>query len=167
MSLSEQYLHSDDIHPIDIVENLAEHNSWDVDRVSDEQIAMAIEGVWRTYSLSLAWSNFDETLRSICTFEMDPPEEIMDQLYQALDEANDKCWTGAFTFWREQKLMVFRYGLNLAGGAHATPQQIDAMVQTAVAACERFYPAFQLVAWGGRSPAEAMQIALTEAYGRA
>ena len=98
---------------------------------------------------------------------MDPPEEIMDQLYEALDEANDKCWTGAFTFWREQKLMVFRYGLNLAGGAQATPAQIDAMVQTAVAACERFYPAFQLVAWGGRSPADAMQIALTEAYGRA
>ena len=167
MSLSEQYLHTDDLHPIDIVEHLAEHNAWDFDRVSDEQIAMAIEGVWRTYSLSLAWSGYDETLRSICTFEMDPPDEIMEKLYEALDLANDRCWTGAFTFWREQKLMVFRYGLNLAGGAVATPSQIDAMVQTAVAACERFYPAFQLVAWGGRAPTDAMQIALTEAYGRA
>jgi len=106
-------------------------------------------------------------LRSICTFEMDFEESALAEFYEALDHANDLCWNGAFTFWREQKLMVFRYGLNLAGGAAATPEQVDAMVHSAVTACERFYPAFQLVAWSGRSPAEAMQVALTEAYGRA
>jgi len=47
MALSEQYL-DDEIHPIDIVENLAAFNDWDFDRISDEQIAMAVEGQWRT-----------------------------------------------------------------------------------------------------------------------
>ncbi len=55
MALSEQYL-DDEIHPIDIVENLAAFNDWDFDRISDEQIAMAVEGQWRTYSITLAWS---------------------------------------------------------------------------------------------------------------
>jgi hypothetical protein len=41
------------------------------------------------------------------------------------------------------------------------------MIGAAVMSCERFYPAFQLVTWGGRTPAEAMQIAISEAYGRA
>ena len=167
MALSEYDLRPEDIHPIDIVEHLAAHNEWEFDRVSDEQIAMAIECIWKTYSLSLAWSDGNETLRSICTFDMDPPAETLPALYEALDHANDLCWTGAFTYWREQKLMVFRYGLNLAGGATATPEQIDAMVHAAVAACEQFFPAFQLVAWSGRKPAEAMKIALSEAYGRA
>ena len=27
-----------------------------------------------TYSITLAWSPADETLRLICTFEMEPPE---------------------------------------------------------------------------------------------
>ena len=36
-----------------------------------------------------------------------------------------------------------------------------------VMACERFYPAFQLVAWGGETPEKALGIAMTEAYGRA
>ena len=40
-------------------------------------------------------------------------------------------------------------------------------IGAAVAAAERFYPAFQLVAWGGQSPEEAMNIAIAEAYGRA
>jgi len=167
MATIESYLTTEEMHPIDIVESLAEHHAWDFDRVSDEQIAMAIEGVWRTYSLSLAWSGHDETLRAICTFEMDPPSECEPHLYEALDLANDKCWTGAFTFWKDQKMMVFRYGLTLAGGATASATQIDSIVQAAVTACERFYPAFQLVAWSGQSPADAMNVALTEAYGRA
>jgi hypothetical protein len=33
--------------------------------------------------------------------------------------------------------------------------------------CERFYPAFQLVGWGDRTPADALQVAIAEAYGRA
>ena len=44
MSLSEQYFSTDEIHPIDIVEHLAEHHEWDFDRVADDQIAMAVEG---------------------------------------------------------------------------------------------------------------------------
>ena len=34
-------------------------------------------------------------------------------------------------------------------------------------ASERFYPAFQLVSWADKSPAEAMKVAIAEAYGRA
>lgn len=167
MSIEEHFLNTEDIHPIDIVENIAAYNSWDFDRVSDEQIAMAIEGTWRTYSLSLAWSAFDETLRLICTFDMDPPEDKHAVLYETLDLANDRCWTGAFTLWRAQKLMVYRYGLNLSGGATASPEQIDTMVSAAVAACERFYPAFQLVCWGDEDPAAALDVAMMEAFGRA
>ncbi len=75
MSLSEQYLEVDDLHPIDIVETLATHHDWEFDRVADDQIAMAIEGQWRTYSVTLAWSAYDETLRMICTVDMEPPED--------------------------------------------------------------------------------------------
>jgi hypothetical protein len=167
MSLSEEYLQSDDLHPIDIVESLAELHDWEFDRLTEDQIAMAVEGQWRTYSLTLAWSPSDETLRLICTFEMEPPEGKLDQLFDVLNRVNDTVWTGAFSYWTEQRLMVWRYGLVLSGGSVAGPEQIDRMIASAVMAAERFYPAFQLVAWAGKSPAEAMQVAIAEAYGRA
>lgn len=167
MSLSEDFLSSDDLHPIDIVETLAEHHSWEFDRVTDDQIAMAVEGQWRAYSLTLAWSAQDETLRLICTFELEPPAEKMGQLYDVMNRCNDMVWTGAFTYWGEQKLMVWRYGLLLAGGQIAGPEQIDRLIAAAVMASERFYPAFQLVAWADHSPADAMKVAIAEAYGRA
>ena len=167
MAFSEQFSHAEDLHPIDIVESLAEHHDWDFDRVGDDQIAMAVEGQWRTYSITLAWSGFDETLRLICTFEMEPPEARLPVLYEALNQANDMCWTGSFSYWDEQRLMVYRYGLVLGGDAAATPEQIDRLMSTAVDSAERFYPAFQLVCWGDRSPDEALQVAIAEAYGRA
>lgn len=167
MSLSEQYMDVEDLHPIDIVETLATRHEWDFDRVADDQIAMALEGQWRTYSVTLAWSSYDETLRMICTFDMDPPAEFMGKLYETLNLANDKCWAGAFSFWAEQKMMVYRYGLVLAGDQLASPEQIACMVETAILASERYYPAFQLACWGSQSPSEAIQVAIAEGFGRA
>ncbi|CAD0183781.1 hypothetical protein RUESEDTHA_00656 [Ruegeria sp. THAF57] len=166
MALSEQFL-EEDLHPIDIVEHLAEHHDWDFDRIGDDQIAMAVEGQWRTYSITLAWSNYDETLRMVCSFEMDPPSERESELYELLNKMNDQCWAGAFTYWANQKLMVYRYGLVLAGGQMASPEQIDTMITAAVLSAERYYPAIQLVTWGNRDPEDAMQVAIAEAYGRA
>ncbi|MEO1734069.1 MAG: YbjN domain-containing protein [Pseudomonadota bacterium] len=166
MALSEQFL-EDDIHPIDIVEHMAEHHEWDFDRIGDDQIAMAIEGQWRTYSITLAWSGFDETLRMVCTFEMEPPEEKLPELYELLNHMNDQCWAGAFTYWAEQKLMVYRYGLVLSGGGMASPEQINTMINAAVLSAERYYPAIQLLVWGNRTAEDAMQVAIAEAYGRA
>lgn len=167
MEAVEQDFITEDLHPIDIVETLAERRDWDFDRVAEDQIAMAVEGAWRTYSLSLAWSAHDETLRLICTFEMDPPEERRAELALLLDKANDLIWTGCFNLWPEQGLMVFRYGLTLAGAAAPTAAQIDTILRNAVVAAERFYPAFQLVAWGDDTAEEALAIAMSESVGRA
>lgn len=158
---------SAEIHPIDMVESLAEQAEWEFDRVGDDQIAMAIEGAWRIYSLNLAWSNYDDVLRLVCSFELTPPEERMDEMMTLINLANDRVWCGGFVLWPEQNTMAFRYGLTLAGGATATPDQIEAMILTAVGYAERFYPAFQLVGWSNHSPAEALSVAIEEAYGTA
>ncbi|MEM6905371.1 MAG: YbjN domain-containing protein, partial [Pseudomonadota bacterium] len=156
-----------DIHPIDMVEALAAQCEWDFDRMGEDQIAMAIEAAWRTYSLSLAWSRYDDMLRLVCTFELNPPEESVDEFMRLINLANDRIWGGGFTFWAEQKLVAFRYGLTLAGGAHATPEQIEAMVLNAVGLAERFYPAFQVVCWGGETAEAGAALAIEEAYGTA
>lgn len=166
MALSEQFL-QEDLHPIDLVEHIAEHHDWEFDRIADDQIAMAVEGQWRTYSITLAWSDYDETLRLICSFEMEPPKDRLPALYHTLNVVNDQCWAGSFTFWEEPQLMVFRYGLILAGGQIASPDQVDTMINAAVLSCERYYPALQLVVWGNRTPEDALQVAIAEAYGRA
>ena len=166
MALTEHF-YEEEIHPIDIVEHIAEHHEWDFDRIADDQIAVSVEGQWRTYSITLAWSGFDETLRLICTFEMQPPKEKQGALFEVLNSINDQCWAGAFTFWQDHSLMVYRYGLVLSGGQVASPEQIDTLISSAVSSAERYYPALQLVVYGDQSPKQALQVAIAEAYGRA
>lgn len=167
MGFAEQFIPTDDIHPIDIAETVANHHSWEFDRLADDQIAMVVDGQWRTYSLTLAWSARESVLRLVCTFDFDPPSDRLGDLYEVLNLANDEVWDGGFTYWAPQKLMVWRYGLVLAGDATAEPAQVDHMICAAVTECERFYPAFQLACWGNGTAAAALDIAMTEAYGRA
>lgn len=167
MALNHDAILTDEIHPIDIVESLAAHRDWEFDRVADDQIAMAVQGQWRSYSLTLAWSGRDEVLRLICTFEMEPPEPRRGALMELLNLVNDQGWTGGFGYWAEQGLMVWRYGLLLSGGQVAASEQIDTMIRAAIEACERYYPAFQLVAWSERSPDDALQVAIAQGWGRA
>jgi hypothetical protein len=153
MSLSEDYASMEDLHPIDIVETLAEHHAWEFDRVTDDQIAMAVEGQWRTYSLTLAWSEQDETLRLICTFEMEPPgRQALTRCYDMLNRCNDMVWTGAFTWWAEQKLMVWRYGLVLCGGQTAGPEQIDRLISECRHGIRALLPGFPAGNLGGPDP---------------
>ena len=167
MGIVERDFDCEELHPIDIVETLAEERSWDFDRIADDQIAMAIEGSWRTYSVTLAWSARDETLRLICAFDMAPPA-------RRADGAAHRDGAGQRQVLDRRLRALARSeadGLPLrpepAGGAQASSAQINDMVRAAVMACERFYPAFQMVAWGGETPEKALGIAMSEAYGRA
>lgn len=167
MAQTAEFIPSDDIHPIDIVETVATHHEWDFDRLAEDQIAMVVEGQWRSYSLTLAWSPCEEVLRLVCTFEMEPPEDRLPILYEALNLVNDQVWDGNFTFWYAQKLMVWRYGLVMAGEAMASTEQVNQMISNAIAACERFYPCFQLVGWTNSTASSAVDVAIGRAYGRA
>ena len=167
MSLAERYFEPDECHPIDLVEELAEHHSWTFDRVQDDRIAMAVEGQWRTYALTLHWSPRDETLRLICSFEMEPPTYRLPALYEALNAINEDSGIGALSWWNDQRMMLYRYGLVLAGEQSVSPEQIDMMIHTAVTCCERYYPALQLVPRAEKTPKEALEIAIAQTYGRA
>ena len=48
-----------------------------------------------------------------------------------------------------------------AGGASV--EQIEDLVDISVSECERFYPAFQLVIWGGKSADKAVCAAISQA----
>lgn len=167
MAAVEHFLPEADLHPIDIVETMAEQAEWEFDRVGEDQIAVAVEGAWRTYSLSLIWSRHDDMLRLISTFEFNPPAERIAEFHRLLNLVNDKAWGGSFTHWADEKLLAYRSGLTLAGGAHATPEQVEAMVLTAIGLTERFYPAFQLVGWSDEDAEEAAAIAIDQAFGTA
>ena len=53
------------------------------------------------------------------------------------------------------------------GGVAASNRQCEALLATALDACERYYPAFQFVVWSGKSAREALDSAMFETAGEA
>ena len=47
------------------------------------------------------------------------------------------------------------------------PRIVDALVDAALDECERYYPVFQFVLWGGKSPRDALTAAMVETEGEA
>ena len=95
----------------------------------------------------------------------------MDQLTQALNSllalVNEKMWLGHFDLWSEDGLPMYRHSLPLRGAGGAASSQVEDLVTVALEECERFYPAFQFVIWGGKSPEESLAAALIETLGEA
>ncbi len=54
-----------------------------------------------------------------------------------------------------------------AASSASSAEQVEDLVDIAVSECERFYPAFQLVVWGGKPAEEAMAAAMIDPIGEA
>ena len=48
-----------------------------------------------------------------------------------------------------------------------TLHEAETISEAALEECERFYPVFQFVLWGGKSPREAISAALIDTHGEA
>jgi len=55
----------------------------------------------------------------------------------------------------------------LRGARSASAESLEDMVDIAITECERFFPAFQFVLWGGKAPTDALQAAMLECVGEA
>ena len=76
-------------------------------------------------------------------------------------------WLGHFDVCSDTNLPMFRHAILLRGALGASVEQLEDLVDMALSECERFYPAFQLVIWGGKVPEEAMATAMIEPIGEA
>jgi len=151
------------LDPIDRIENLAYQKQWNCDRLADNQIAMAVDGQWRTYSITVA-KTYTQTpsLRLACTFEIDPPDDKMNQLHEALNKFNDNLWGMNIVYWEDQKLMTIKSKSDLIDDSVITDEWLDSFIQEAVHVAETFYPVIRLVLWGDYSVEEAMKVAIKE-----
>jgi hypothetical protein len=80
---------------------------------------------------------------------------------------NEQLWLGHFDLWIQDGIVMYRNALVLAGGVPATGGQCEALLATALDACERYFPAYQFVVWAGKPAREALDAAMFETAGEA
>jgi len=154
-------------HPLDIIEQLVEYNEWAFDRRNDEELAVQAPGRWCDYSLHFAWNDAVDAMHFTCAFDMRIPDEKRAAIHELLASVNERLWLGHFSIWADEGLPMYRHALPLRGAPKPSLEQVEDLIETALIECERFYPAFQYVVWGGKSATEALDAALIETVGEA
>ena len=153
--------------PLDVVEQVVSNQGWRLNRVREEEMAAEYNGKWCDYSLHFAWSNEFCAMHFTCAFDIRVPELKQKAINNLLALVNDKLWLGHFCIWQDEALPMYRHAFPLRGTDSISPQQVEDLLETAITECEKFYPAFQYVIWGGKDPAEAIEASILEPIGEA
>ena len=154
-------------NPLDVVEHMAAGNSWPFERAGEDEISIVVTGRWSNYQISFTWMSDIEALHLACAFDMRVPELRLVEVKHLVALINEQLWIGHFDIWQQNGVVMFRHALVLTGGVSASDRQCEAVMSSALDACERYFPAFQYVVWAGKSAREAMDATLFETAGEA
>lgn len=153
-------------NPVDLLESIANRNDWGCERSAEDELVMVVTGSWADYHISLNWRDDLETLHLASAFDLRIPDTRLNEMYRLIAMVNEQLWIGHFDYWSNEGVIMFRHGL-LLNGTLLTPQQCDALLQTALEACEKYYQAFQFCVWAGKPAAEALASTMFETEGQA
>ena len=143
----------DDDGPIDVLERYFEAREWAVERVGDDEVVATAPGSWAQYEVRGVWREADRVLQFLALPGL----------------VNEQLWLGHFELWSSNGMLLFRHAaiIDQAAETGLTSDAAATLIEAAIDECERFYPVFQFVLWGGKAPGEAIAAALIETHGEA
>ena len=106
-------------------------------------------------------------LQLLCLPDIRVSEDKNRAAYELLAMVNEQVWLGHFDVWSNGNVLLYRHGALLGDDGLLSIQQAQALIETAIDECDRFYPAFQFVFWGDKSPRQALESAMVDAVGEA
>ena len=155
------------LDPLEVVEHVLSAENLTFDRTDDGDLAFSLIGDWKDYELWFAWREEAGCLQLCLALDLQVEAEMRPGLYELLALVNQRVWIGHFELWSEDNELLFRHALPLPEGERPTLAQAAAMIDAAVEAADRFYPAFDFLLAHGKTPAEAVSSCLFETVGRA
>jgi hypothetical protein len=153
--------------PLDVVERVLNAENLEFDRTEDGDLAFALAGDWKDYELWFAWRPEADCLQLCLSIDLRAPKPGRGAMYELLSLINQRVWMGHFEVWSEDGEIVFRLAMAMPSGERPTLAQAASMIDAAVEAADRFYPAFDFMLCGAKGPEEAIAACMFETVGHA
>lgn len=157
----------DESAPVDMLASLFEARGWPYEFVSEDEISGEVQGSWANYQVRAIWRPEDHVLQLLCLPDIRLTDDKRAAMFEALALINEQLWLGHFDVWSNGGVLLYRHGLMLGEDGLLGPGQAQVAVEAAIEECDRFYPVFQFILWGDKSPAEALAAAMVDAAGEA
>jgi len=166
-SVGDDIEREEDSAPVEMLAALFEARDWPFEYSGEDEISAEVKGAWAAYQLQAIWRPEDRVLQLLCLPEIRVPDNKRAPMFEALSLINEQLWLGHFDMWSNGGVVLFRHGLMLGEDGLLGPSQAQTVVETAIEECDRFYPVFQFILWGDKSPSEALAAAMVDAAGEA
>ena len=164
------HIHMDrdeDAAPVEMLASLCEARGWAFDYAGEDEISVEVQGSWANYQLRGVWRSEDHVLQLICLPDIRVPDDKLPPMFEVLALVNEQMWLGHFDIWSNGGVLLYRHAMMLVDDGLLSLAQAQNAVEAAIEECDRFYPAFQFILWGDKTPAEALASAMVDAAGEA
>lgn len=153
--------------PLESLENAAEGLNFEMERIGEAELHVMLPCVWRDIGLWFTWRPELQTLQMGAPIDLKAPPGRLDETSRLVTMVNERLWIGHFDLWADDHSIVFRNAAILAEGGVLERSQGETLISAAAEAVDRFYPAFNFLVWGGKSPEDALKASLFETAGSA
>jgi hypothetical protein len=152
--------------PLDVVEHVLAAENLPFDRTEDGDLAFSLAGDWKDYELWFAWRPEGDCLQLCLSMDITVAKDQREAAHELIAALNPRVWLGHFELWEDGEI-IFRHGMALMSGEQPSLAQAAAMIDVAVEGADRFFPAFDFLVKGSKSPKEAIAACMFETVGEA
>lgn len=163
-------LANDASNALDIIEDLISSNDWPYERMSDTEMQATFKGRWGEYHMFFIWQEEFSALQFCCQLGLQMPElgQGVQETPKLLKGINENLWLGHFDICKDDMQPTFRYTALFRGtGGIPSVEQIEDLLDIAVAECDRFYPSFQMMSTSVICADQALASSLLDPVGEA
>ncbi len=152
--------------PLDVVEHVLSAENLPFDSTEDGDLAFTLGGDWKDYELWFAWRPEGDCLQLCLSMDLTVAKAQRAAAHELIAQVNPRVWLGHFELWEDGEI-IFRHGMTLMSGEQPSLAQTAGMIDVAVEAADRFFPAFDFLVKGAKSPSEAIAACMFETMGEA
>ena len=109
-----------------------------------------LAGDWKDYELWFAWRPEADCLQLCLSIDRRAEKARHADACDLTNLVNQRVWVGHFEVWSDDGEVVFRHAMALPEGERPTLAQAASMIDAAMEAADRFYPAFDFLLAGGQ-----------------
>ncbi len=155
------------IDPLDLVEEVLEAAGWPCERDEEGTLQVVAETRWGDMGALFAYRPDPDAIHFSLTLDVKPLPARRAAIAELIMLANERLWLGHFDFWQEEGVIIFRYTFPLLERDEVSAGEVRAVITAAVAAADKFMPAFNFLVWAGKSPRESIEAVMFETHGEA
>jgi len=152
-------------NPLDIIENIVINNGWEFERDKNKNLHVEVGGEWCDYQLSFGYNEPSSLIFISCVLDIRISDKKHKEVYSLLANINEKLSLGHFEVWLEDGWPIYRCSIPFTPNIGLCKKQIEKISLLTLEECDKFYPAFQFLAWGEMSAKDSLRNLMLETKG--